>query len=147
MTPDYVEANRRERERLRRLVERLDDAALRRQVTDEWTVADMLGHIAFWDARVLSLATRLARGGRFTESDVEPEDVTWINDAAWRLIRDFSPRDVAALAVRLAEETDALVARLPAERMWPADPNSVVNPIRADHRAEHLDMIEAALSR
>ena len=48
-----VEQNTRERERLRALVARLTDDDLRRPVTDLWTVADMLGHLAFWDARPL----------------------------------------------------------------------------------------------
>ena len=43
----YVERNTHERERLRGLVARLTDDDLRRLVTDRWTVADMLGHIAF----------------------------------------------------------------------------------------------------
>ena len=47
----YVERNTHERERLRGLVARLTDDDLHRPVTDRWTVADMLGHLGFWDAR------------------------------------------------------------------------------------------------
>jgi len=57
----YVEENTRERERLRTLVERLSDVELRRPVNDYWTVAAVLGHIAFWDARALVLAEKLER--------------------------------------------------------------------------------------
>src|SRR5215469_7419579 len=55
----HVDQNTRERERLRALVARLTDDDLRRPVTDRWTVADMLGHLAFWDAYALSLAEKL----------------------------------------------------------------------------------------
>jgi hypothetical protein len=56
------------------------------------------------------------------------------------------PRELAQLALRIAEETDRRVASLPPESMWPADPNSPINALRASHRGEHLDDIEASLS-
>jgi hypothetical protein len=141
----YVEQNTRERERLRALVARLGDEELRGPVNEQWTVAGVLGHIAFWDARVLALADKLERGVPFSPSDAEPEDVDWINDATRPLIHAIGPREAAQLALRLAEETDRRVASLAPDRTWPNDPNSPLNPLRADHRAEHLDEIEAAL--
>ena len=141
----YVEQNTGERERLRALVARLSDDELRSHVNEHWTVAGVLGHIAFWDARVLALADKLERGGPFSPSDAEPDDVDWINDAARPLIHAIEPGEAARLAVRLAEETDRRVASLAPDRMWPTDPDSPLNPLRATHRAEHLDEIEAAL--
>jgi Mycothiol maleylpyruvate isomerase N-terminal domain len=141
----YVEENARERDRLRALVERLTDEELQRPVYERWTVAGVLGHIAFWDGRALALGRKLQRGDPFTESDTEPEDVDWINDAASPLIHAIPPSDAAQLALRIAEETDALMASLPPERLYPADPESPINAVRADHRGEHLDDIERAL--
>jgi uncharacterized damage-inducible protein DinB len=141
----YLEQNDRERERMRRIVEGLSDEELARRVHEHWTVAGILGHIAFWDGRVLALAEKLERGEPFSDSDTEPEDVDWINDATRPLIEEIEPRRAAELALRLAEETDAFMASLPAERMWPQDPESPVNPLRADHRGEHLDQLESAL--
>lgn len=143
---EYVDRNDRERERLRALVERLTDADLRRHVNEHWTVAGVLGHIAFWDARSLWLADKLERGEPFSPSDVEPEDVTWINDSMRPFIHAIAPRDAARLAPLLAEEIDRRVASIAPERMWPNDPKSLLNPMRAEHRGEHLDEIEAALS-
>ena len=105
----------------------------------------MLGHVAFWDGRALALARKLERGEPFTPSDVEPEDVDWINDASRPLIHAIPVTEAARLAVAIAEETDAAVAALPPERVWPNDPDSPINPLRATHRREHLDEIEAAL--
>src|SRR5215469_4448008 len=102
----YVEPNAHEQERLRALVARLSDDELRRQVNKHWTVAGVLGHIAFWDARVLALADKLERGVPFSSSDDEPEDVGWINDATRPLIQAIEPHEAAQLALRLAEETD-----------------------------------------
>ncbi|HEX6349349.1 MAG TPA: maleylpyruvate isomerase N-terminal domain-containing protein [Candidatus Dormibacteraeota bacterium] len=140
-----VEQNSRERERMRALVSRLTDEQLTRPVTDQWTVADMLGHMAFWDARALSLAEKLEAGNSFTAADHEPDDVDPINAAAHALLKALPSRQVAELAVRLAEETDRRVADLDPHRLWPEDPESPLNPLRAGHRAEHLDDIEAAL--
>lgn len=140
----YVERNTRERERLRRLVDRLDDKALASAVNESWTVGGVLGHMAFWDLRAGWLAAKVERGESFTAEDVEP-DSDWINDSTRPLILAIPPREAARLAVSVAEETDARVAALPPERMWPTNPESPLNAIRAEHRAEHLDEIEAAL--
>jgi hypothetical protein len=141
----YIARNTAERERLRRLVERLTDDDLLRRVNEHWTVAGVLGHIAFWDARSLWLADRIDRGIAFTPSDVEPEDVTWINDATRPLIHAIPPRAAADLALRIAEEIDRRVAAISPSKTWPIDPNSLLNPVRAEHRGEHLDEIERIL--
>lgn len=141
----YVQENQRQLERLRALVSRLTDEDLRRPVNEHWTVAAVLGHMAYWDAWVLGLADKLERGVPFVAGDVEPEDVSAINDAARPLIHAIPPREAARVTLALAEETDRRVAALPPERLWPADPESPINPLRADHRAEHLDEIETAL--
>ena len=147
MGPDrsYVEENARELERMRGIVERLNDDDLRKQVNPHWTVAGVLGHIAFWDARILALAGKLERGIAFAESDTEPEDVDWINDSSRPLIHAVEPRVLARLALEIAEETDTKVAELPPERLYPADPDSPLYGFRSSHRGEHLDDVEAAL--
>lgn len=140
----YVAANNRERERLRALVERLDDDALTTPVNEYWTIAGVLGHIAFWDIRVLLLADKVDRGEPFGPEDAEPEG-DWLNDATRPLIHEIQPRDAAQFALRIAEETDARVAQLPPDRTAPRDPDSPLYAVRADHRGEHLDEVEAAL--
>jgi hypothetical protein len=146
----YIQKNDRERERLRALAQRLSPDELRTKVNEFWTVAGVLGHLAFWDARAQVLAERVARGEPFTPSDDEPPDPAWINDSTRALIHAISPRAAAELAVQQAEDTDARVASLSDEqlgRTWPADETSPLNTVRATHRAEHLDEIEAALGR
>jgi hypothetical protein len=141
----YIAENARQLERMRRLVDGLDGATLEFPVNEYWTVAGVLGHIAFWDARILSLAGKLDRGEPFAPTDTDPEDVDWINDASRPLIHAVPARELAALSLRIAEETDALVATLPPDRLWPSDPESPLYAVRAEHRGEHLDEIEAAL--
>jgi hypothetical protein len=146
MTGDrfYIEANNRERERLRALVERLDDHALAAPVNEYWTVAGVLGHMAYWDIRVLVLAEKIASGEPWAAGDAEP-DGDWLNDTTRPLIHEIEPRRAAEFALRIAGRCDAVVAELPLDRMWPGDPDSPISASRWDHRAEHLDEIEAAL--
>jgi Mycothiol maleylpyruvate isomerase N-terminal domain len=141
----YVEENTRELERMRTLADGLSDQDLRLPVNEFWTVAAVFGHIAFWDARILALADKLERGEPFTESDTEPEDVDWINDASRPLIHAVPPAELVRLSLRIAHETDERVAALPPDRMWPNDPDSPIFCVRAAHRGEHLDDVEAAL--
>jgi hypothetical protein len=62
VSPEIAESNRSERERLRRLVTSLDDDGLRTRLPNGWTVADTLGHLAFWDRQRLCLIRRWAAG-------------------------------------------------------------------------------------
>ncbi len=51
--------------------------------------------------------------------------------------------------VQMGRSTDAAIASLPpdlAARTYSADPTSPLNAVRASHRAEYLDEIEAALA-
>jgi hypothetical protein len=140
----YIADNDRERERLRALVEGLDDDGLATPVNEYWTVAGVLGHIAFWDIRAMLLADKVDRGEPFGPEDAEPEG-DWLNDATRPLIHAIQPRDAAQLALRIAEQTDARVAGLPLDRLAPRDPDSPLSAARGDHRGEHLDEVEAAL--
>jgi hypothetical protein len=143
MTEDrpYTQVNDRERQRLRDFVERLDDEALAAPANEHWTVAGVLGHLAYWDNRVLVLADKIDRGEPWVPSDAEPEG-DWLTDSTRALIHAIAPRAAAELALRIAEETDARVAALPLERMWPRDPESPISPARGEHRGEHLDELE-----
>lgn len=140
----YIHANTRERERLRTLVAKLLDDDLTTPVNEYWTVAGVLGHIAYWDIRVLVLAEKIDRREPWVPGDAEP-DGDWLNDTTRVLIHAIAPREAAQLAMRIAEETDARVAKLPLERMAPRDPDSPIYAGRGEHRGEHLDEIEAAL--
>jgi hypothetical protein len=142
----FVTQNARELERLRGLLSRLSDEDLGAMVNEYWTVAGVLGHMTFWDGRALFLVGKLERGEPFTASDGEPENVDWINDATRPLIHAIPPREAAELALRMAEDTDRAVASLSPELVATIDASTPLNPLRADHRGEHLDEIEAALS-
>ena len=145
MDRSFVAANGRELARMRALVSRLSDRQLGAMVNEYWSVAGVLGHIAFWDGCALYYARKLQRREPSTAPANQPEDVDWINDSSRPLIHAIAPRALAELAVSIAEETDELVASLPDELLAGLDDASPLNPMRADHRGEHLDEIEAAI--
>jgi uncharacterized damage-inducible protein DinB len=146
MTDDrpYIEANTRQRERLRALIDSLDDETLAAPVNEYWSVAGVLGHLAYWDVRFMVLAEKIDRDEPWVPGDAEP-DGDWLNDSTRPIIHAIAPREAAELTLRVAEQTDAMAARLPLDRLWPADPDSPISPARGEHRGEHLDEIEAAL--
>ena len=134
--------NDAERKRLRAFIARSSDADLSRPMPGGWTVAAVLAHAAFWDARAIYFIDTWGPGGDPTT--YEPEDTDAANDSAKPLCLALPPRIAAELALRLAEESDARVKALSdamlariAEIGGPP-----FNLARAIHRKEHLDEIE-----
>lgn len=142
----HIAANDAERERLRVLVTRLGDADLGRPMPAGWTVAAVLAHLGFWDARAIALLDKWGRGGASSKADYAPDDIDWINDAGKPLCLALPPREAARLALRLAEEVDAKVAALDDEALAAIRAaGSPFNLARAVHRKTHLDEIERVL--
>jgi hypothetical protein len=142
----YVAENDRERRRLEALVGKLDDAALSRAMPAGWTVAAVLAHLAFWDQRIVLLSEQLRRGASVPPADAG--NVDWINDAAKPTQLALAPRRAATLAVETARAADQAVATLSDDLLAKnAAAGSPINPLRAEHRREHLDEIEHVLAR
>jgi hypothetical protein len=143
----HVSANDAERERLRSLVARMSDEDLSLPMPDGWTVAAVLAHAGFWDARAIYFLDKWGPDGE--PSVYEPEDTDAVNGSAKPLCLALPPRDAAKLALRLAEESDSKVKALSdamlAKIRAKGDPP--FNLARAIHRAEHLDDIERAFPR
>jgi hypothetical protein len=135
-----------ERERLRALVARLSDEDLSRPMPGGWTVAAVLAHAGFWDARAIYYLDKWAAGAPPTP--YEPEDTDAINDSAKPLCLALPPRDAAKLSLRLAEEADGKIKALSDEmlRKIEATGGPPFNLSRAIHRKEHLDEIESIFS-
>jgi len=134
-----------ERARLRAVIARLSDAELARPMPDGWTVAAVLAHAAYWDARAIYWMDKWGPDGEPTT--YQDEDTDAANEAAKPLCLALRPRDAAELALRLAEETDARVKALSDAMLAKirAKGSPPFNLSRAIHRKEHLDEIERAL--
>jgi len=141
-TAGYVDRNREQRERLRRLVEGLSDDDLMRELPDGWTISDTLAHLAFYDRRAQILLERFAREGVFAS----PYDYDTINAALPHLTRRIPPRDVAFEALAAAEAADRAAAATPAALVKEIHQLNQVKLERAEHRGSHLDDIEAMLA-
>jgi DinB superfamily len=131
-----------ERERLRAIVARLSDEDLRRPMPDGWTVAAVLAHAGYWDARAIYWLDKWAGGAEPTPWD--PENDEPVNDSTKPLCLALAPREAARLALRLAEEADAKVRALSDDVLTKAQAVKTL-PLdlsRANHRREHLDDIE-----
>ena len=134
-----------ERARLRALVARLSDDDLATPMPGGWTVAAVLAHVAYWDARAIYWIDRWGPDGQPTS--YEPEDTDAVNDAAKPLCLALRPRDAAELALRLAEEADGKIGALSDAMLTKiaAIGEAPFNLSRAIHRREHLDEIQSVL--
>lgn len=147
MTADrsYVAENEVERERLRELLDRLSDEQLARPMEAGWTVASVLAHMAFWDYRIVVELGRWGADGRGSVPTYEDEAVDWINDATKPIFLAMPARVAAQTALAAAEAADRAVAEMSDDLLVRNDEiGNIINPVRAEHRREHLDELERA---
>jgi hypothetical protein len=144
----YVAENQTQLARLEALVGKLGDRELLRPLEAGWTVAGVLAHLAFWDYRIVTLLDAWGADGRGTPPPANDEAaVNWINDAGKPLCLGLPPRVAARLAVEAAIAADKRVAGLSeAQLAANAAAGRPISVLRAEHRREHLDEIERALT-
>ncbi|MBM3217605.1 MAG: hypothetical protein FJZ38_02805 [Candidatus Rokubacteria bacterium] len=141
----YIARNNDERARLKALVSKCSDADLATPMPAGWTVAGVLGHLAFWDQRIVLLLDQWEKKGIVPTHEVAA-DVDWINDAAKPMLLAVPPRALAQIAVASAEAADRKAETLSDELVAKNAAARLLNLARADHRKEHLDDIERVLS-
>lgn len=143
MAPDrsFIEQNRAATDRIRALAA-LPDAALHVPVGEHWTVAITLAHLAFWDRRVLAVLETTEQAGCVT---YPPIDFT-VNDIARPFWAAMPPRAAAELAVASAQELDQRLERFPPALLDELHAHNARWVVRALHRNEHLDEVDAALA-
>jgi hypothetical protein len=127
-------------ERLRAVVAAASDDDLRNEMPGGWTVAAVLGHLAFWDQRALVILDQLDAGE--TPPPANDAETDLLNDISKRFFLAMDPRALAVLTVEIAEETNARLASLPDERIAEIS-ETWINPTRV--RADHLTEVEQAL--
>src|SRR5216683_497109 len=139
----YVARNDTERARLKALVAKASDADLARPMPAGWTVAGVLGHLAFWDQRILELLHQWETKGIVPRLEVEG-DVDWINDAGKPFLLALPPRKAAEMAEAVDRKVASLSDDLITRNVAAGTP---LNLTRAEHRGEHLDEIGHVLKR
>jgi hypothetical protein len=143
----YVKSNDTERARLKALIAKWSDADLAHPMPAGWTVAGVLGHLAFWDQRILELLEPWERAGT-APPDIHESDVDWVNDAAKPMLLAVPPRAAAELTIAIAEAVDRRVAAVSDDLISRnIAAGSPLNFDRGIHRREHLDEIEKVVKR
>jgi hypothetical protein len=144
LSSTLAESNRSQTERLRKLVQRLDASKFDLRLSNGWTIAGILGHLALWDRQRLCMMRRIAAGQPCTGA----YDGEVFNAATQPLLELIPGERAAAAAIQAAEEIDALLLELPddvfANALARPDPP---NLDRGGHRGYHLDQIEKALAK
>ena len=137
----FIELNRASTQRIRALVGRLSDAELLKPVGKDWTVAIALAHLAFWDGRVMHVLDATERVGKLQAPEIDLS----VNDLSLPLWAAIPPRGAARIAVETAERLDARLVNFPDGLLKEVHSHNQRLVVRAMHRNEHLDEIDAAL--
>jgi hypothetical protein len=141
MDQSYIELNRAATGRIRSLAARLSDEEMLHPVGQHWTVGIALAHLAWWDRRVMYVLDMTEQDGKL----FIPEIDIFVNDLSLPLWAAIPPRAAAQIAIETAETLDHRLEVYPAQlldEIYSYNPRWVV---RALHRNEHLDEVDAAL--
>jgi hypothetical protein len=137
----FIELNRASTKRIHSLVASLTDEQMHHPVGEHWTVGIALAHLAFWDRRVMYVLDITERDGRL----FIPEIDIFVNDLSLPLWAAIPPREAGRIAIETAEALDRQLEGFPPallEELYAYNKRWVV---RALHRGEHLDEVDAAL--
>ena len=137
----FAERNRTATERIRNLVASLTDDQMLQPVGEHWTVAIALAHIAWWERRVMLVLDGTEEQGKLFDPGIN----TYVNDISLPLWAAVPPWEAARIAIEEAQLLDARLEAFPRdllEEIYEYNPRWVV---RALHRNEHLDEVDAAL--
>ena len=143
LDPSYKELNRASTERIKKLVASLTDEQMQTRVGEHWTVAIALAHLAWWDRRVMYVLDMTAKDHDVFIPNI---DIT-VNDISLPLWEALPPREAARIAVETSEDLDQRLEAYPQdllEKIYDTNKRWVV---RALHRNEHLDEVDAALKK
>jgi hypothetical protein len=144
----YRERNAEALERLRALIKRLGDEDLERSLGDGWTVSVALAHLAFWDRFQAARWTQAADAGLRVPTEIAEVQDNFANDASLESWRATPPRLAAEQALAAAAHIERIIAELDADvalELIASGRTTLVD--RSDHWDEHIEQIEAALTR
>jgi hypothetical protein len=139
----FVERNRASTNRIRELVARLTDEQMKQPVGEHWTVSIALAHLAFWDRRVMYVLDMTARDGKLFIAEID----IFVNDLSLPLWAAIPGRAAAQIAIETAETLDQRLESFPPALLKEINAYNERWVVRALHRNEHLDEVDAALKR
>lgn len=137
----FIDLNRASTDRIRTLIARLTDEEMQHPVGEHWTVPIALAHLAFWDRRVMYVLDMTERAGKLFIPTID----IIVNDVSLPLWAAIPPREAARLAIETAEALDKRLEGFPPALLEEIYAYSTRWVVRAVHRGEHLDDVDAAL--
>lgn len=146
MDRSYIQRNAETRQKLRDLVANLDTATLTRPMDEDWTIAAVMAHLAFWDEwNLVRWRKYRETGGIAGISSVAAIDM--INDSALPAQRALDPHTAVALGLETAEASDRYIEELPDDLVaFALSDNRNIYLDRAIHRDKHIPDIERVLA-
>jgi hypothetical protein len=146
MEQNWAAENKKERERLNKLVKGITDEELKLVIYKEgWTIAVALAHLAFWDRRRVVLMQKWQKQG-VSPSPMNDEMVDIINDTTLSFFLELPPRQAAEMTVSTAEQVDREIEKLAPESIEAIKALGDRHALnRSMHRKMHLDEIEKLL--
>ena len=141
MDRSFIQLNRASSSRIRTLASQLNDQQLLKPIGKNWTVAITLAHLAFWDGRVMHVLDVTEQNAKLSVPEV---DIS-VNDFALPLWAAIPPREAARIAVETAKSVDERIENFPAALLEEIYNHNKRLVVRAMHRGEHLDEVDAAL--
>jgi hypothetical protein len=139
----FLEQNCTLTERIRTLAARLTDAEMQHPVGEHWTVGIAFAHLAFWDRRVMYVLDVTEKQGKL----FVPEIDIFVNDLSLPLWAAIPPRQAARIAIETAETLDNRLQEFPRSLLEEIFNYNKRWVVRALHRNEHLNDVDAALKK
>lgn len=137
----FIQLNRAATERLRRLVTGLTDEQLQTRMGEHWTIAICLAHFVFWERRAMYVLEMTQKAGKVVSPDID----IFVNDLSLPLWAAIPPREAARIAVECADACDKQLEAFPRDLLEKVYDDRKRTVVRALHRNEHMDEIDAAL--
>jgi hypothetical protein len=138
----FIAENNTERQRLFEMTARLTEADLGRQLANGWSVADTLGHLAFWDSYGLfQLRKWEANGYKASTSDIDA-----VNEGVRVLSSAIPAGAVVPLVREAAVAVDQEVEKITPELAAAIEAGGQDCYLhRAQHRRAHLNRLASEL--
>jgi len=141
LDPNYTQLNRASTERIKQLAASLSDEEMQTRVGEHWTVSIALAHLAWWDRRVMYVLDMTAKNGKL----FVPEIDIIVNDLSLPLWAAIPPREAARIAIESSADLDAQLEAFPQDLLEEIYNYNKRWVVRALHRNEHLNEVDAAL--
>ena len=141
--PSYKDLNRASTERIKKLAASLTDQEMQTRVGEHWTVSIALAHIAWWERRVMYVLDMNTKEGKLVIPNID----IIVNDISLPFWAAVPAREVAHIAIETSENVDKQLEVYPQDLLEEIYNQNKRFVIRALHRNEHLDEVDAALKR